>query len=108
MACFVGEMKLIIGGPGDSRTLQIPEQCTPSAATAGYKAPCPTREFVEGCVFACGDAANCEECMNNTEPILITPTAAACQAACVEHTSCAAFQWIGAKTPFWSHYHVQT
>jgi hypothetical protein len=104
----MGEMKLIIGGPGDSRTLQIPEQCTPSPATNGYKAPCPMREFVEGCVFACGDPSNCEECMNNTEPVLITPTAAACQLACVQHKSCAAFQWIGAKTPFWSHFHVQT
>lgn len=26
----MGEMKLIIGGPGDSRTLEIPEQCTPT------------------------------------------------------------------------------
>lgn len=99
----------------------------------GYKAPCPLREFVEGCVFQCGDTANCEEvrsgadttrlccslhhihcsticcmaactsdctlhhvqCMNNTEPILITPTAEACQAACAKHQQCAAFQWVG-------------
>ena len=99
----------------------------------GYKAPCPLREFVEGCVFQCGDTANCEEvrsgadttrlcyslhhihcskiccmaactsdctlhhvqCMNNTEPILITPTAEACQVACAKHQQCAAFQWVG-------------
>ena len=99
----------------------------------GYKAPCPSREFVEGCVFQCGDTANCEEvrrgadtclsdslhdiivpwrlvhrlsfysrctlhhvqCMNNTEPILITPTAEACQVACAKHQQCAAFQWVG-------------
>lgn len=33
--------------------------------------------------------------MNNTEPVLITPTAEACQAACAKHQQCAAFQWIG-------------
>ena len=91
----MGEMKLIIGGPGDSRTLEIPEQCTPLPVVSGYKAPCPLRDFVEGCIVQCGDTANCEECMNNTEPILITPSAAACQAACAQHQQCAAFQWIG-------------
>ena len=30
-----------------------------------------------------------------TRPVLITPTAEACQAACAKDKRCAAFQWIG-------------
>lgn len=66
----MGEMKLIIGGPGDSRTLAIPEQCTPKPVVNGYKAPCPLGEFVEGCVFECGDTANCEEVRSGTDTFL--------------------------------------
>lgn len=94
----MGEMKLIIGGPGDSRTLERPELCIPPApAPAGYTAPCPTRDFVVGCVFACGSQSNnCELCFGNgTEPALKTPTASACQAACEANPKCGAFQWIG-------------
>ena len=82
-----------MGGPGDSRTLEIPQPCVPSPV--GYKAPCPMRGFEQGCVVQCGDTAQCEECYNNTEKTLITPTAEACQAACVKDPKCAAFQWIG-------------
>ena len=82
-----------MGGPGDSRTLEIPQPCVPSPV--GYKAPCPMRGFEQGCVVQCGDTAQCEECYNNTEKTLITPTAEACQAACAKDPKCAAFQWIG-------------
>ena len=35
--------------------------------------------------------------MNQTRPPLITPTAAACQAACAKEPRCAEFQWIGSE-----------
>ena len=95
----IGEMKLIIGGPGDSRTVEVPEQCdpTPAPGSQGYKAPCPTKEFVTGCVFDCGkESNNCEAFFGNvTRRPLITANAVACQQACAADRSCAAFQWIG-------------
>ena len=97
----MGEMKLIIGGPGDSRTVSVPAQCTPiPTPKPGYLAPCPAREIVSGCQFECGSKFdNCEACFGNaTRPVLTTPTAAACQAACSEHNMCGAFQWIGVGT----------
>lgn len=91
----MGEMKLIIGGPGDSRTLEIPQPCVPGPI--GYAAPCPQQGFVTGCIFECGAKFdNCEACFGNTSrPTLITPTAEACQQACANDKTCGAFQWIG-------------
>lgn len=92
-------MKLIIGGPGDSRTLDVPELCTPipQPSSGGYSADCPTHGFVEGCRFSCGAKFdNCQACFGNvTAPPLITATAEICQAACVKDAHCGAFQWIG-------------
>ena len=95
----MAEMKLIIGGPGDSRTLEVPQPCTPTPVPpAGYAAPCPAREFAVGCEFECeAKFDNCQACFGNaTQPFLTTPTAAACQAACASDAHCGAFQWIGA------------
>lgn len=40
----MGEMKLIIGGPGDSRTVEKPAPCVvPPKTPNGYQAPCPQR-----------------------------------------------------------------
>jgi hypothetical protein len=60
----MGEMKLIIGGPGDSRTIMRPAQCVVVPEVQGYKAPCPTKDYVQGCLFECGDGpgGGCEEC----------------------------------------------
>ena len=98
----MGEMKLIIGGPGDSRTIMRPAQCVVVPRVQGYKAPCPTKDYVQGCRFECGDGpgGGCQECYGNvsttvTRPALITPTSEACQAACAKDKRCAAFQWIG-------------
>ena len=94
----MGEMKLIIGGPGDSRTVEKPAPCiiTPPPPP-GYAAPCPTRGFVEGCEFHCGAAfQNCQACFGNaTGKPVFTDTAAACQAKCAGSKGCAAFQWVG-------------
>ena len=93
----MGEMKLIVGGPGDSRTVEIPEPCTPvPPVRPGYPAPCPTRGFLRGCQFSCGAKFhNCEECFGNATHSLVTDTAAACQAKCAAHRGCGAFQWVG-------------
>ena len=96
----MGEMKLIIGGPGDSRTIEKPEPCVPAPpASDGYKARCPGRGITEGCVVNCGAKShNCEQCLHNQtlpNPPLITATAAECQAACANYKGCGYFQWLG-------------
>ena len=69
-AIRIGEMKLIIGGPGDSRTVEKPAACIPTPPVPdGYKAPCPQRGFLAGCVVACGSKShNCAECYGNVTP----------------------------------------
>lgn len=91
----MGEMKLIIGGPGDSRTVEKPEVCVPVKPPAeGYLAPCPHRGFIAGCEFACGAASNnCQECYNGTAAPLFTESPAQCQAACALDRKCGAFLW---------------
>ena len=99
-AIRMGEMKLIIGGPGDSRTLEKPQPCVPAPpAPNGYKAPCPARGILGGCAVSCGAKShNCAECLGNQtlpDPPLITASAAECQAACAADAKCGFFQWMG-------------
>lgn len=94
----MGEMKLIVGGPGDSRTLQLPERCVPSKQ--GQPVPCSSLHgFVRGCEVCATCPSNEPRCMpgctacfgNRTEAItIVTETAAACQAACVKDDLCGA------------------
>jgi hypothetical protein len=88
-------------GPGDSRTVEKPTPCIPTPPQPnGFMAPCPGRGYLEGCVVNCGvKSHNCEECFGNTtQPVLMTKTAAECQAACENDHKCGAFQWTGANT----------
>ena len=99
-AIRMGEMKLIINGPGDSRTIEKPEPCViQPPAPNGYKAPCPGRGIMVGCALNCGASShNCQECFQNQtlpNPPLITATPAECQAACAADKKCGYFQWMG-------------
>ena len=96
----MGEMKLIIGGPGDSRTVEKPALCIPAPpAPDGYRAPCPGRGILAGCAVQCPPSThNCQQCLGNQSlpsPPLITATAAECQAACAGDKACGFFQWLG-------------
>lgn len=109
----MGDMKIIVGGPGDSRTLSLPEQCMPEPE--GYMADCPVRGFVAGCTVKCNDGARdpqssggCEECYADTpQKTLITETAVECQTACAADKHCKVFEWVGAgdgsKLPYSHH-----
>lgn len=93
----MGEMKLIIGGPGDSRTVEKPAPCVvPPKTPNGYQAPCPQRGFLSGCTIACSAAtSNCRLCYaNNPPPFMTTDTPEACQALCAKNPSCGEFQWV--------------
>ena len=89
---------------GDSRTLSLPEPCTPTPPVPeGRMAPCPTHGFITGCQIKCSDSGSdpsksggCVECYPSapSKP-LITDTAVECQAACAADSQCHEFAWIG-------------